>query len=323
MILITGQAEDDHLRRLHEVLERLESGLRLKQVYIQSVSYLGHQIDAQGLHPLPDKVAAVLEAPLPQDVAQLTTASFYLTCQQLPLPGQVAQITGHQHAWGGMWIISGLNTIWNIQVPGLPCYPSLWYRLPILVRQTTRSQWGLPVRRSMNIIKMVNCAWSCNSHPLWQEMQLTQFSLAAPSVNLQDSCLSSLWTLYLQSKVAARTITPSWNLSLAMAESLKRSSVHFFLRFLFPMHFLSPLCDCPNEDSHSWWEAQSGDLFTPLLTMSVCWTWTTHLLTAARHCSREIGMSPAQTQAHKVERGHPQLVNPTQSLTPHISWKCA
>ena len=98
MILITGQAEDDHLRRLHEVLERLESGLRLKQVYIQSVSYLGHRIDAQGLHPLPDKVAAVLEAPLPQDVAQLTTASFYLTCQQLPLPGQVAQITGHQHA---------------------------------------------------------------------------------------------------------------------------------------------------------------------------------------------------------------------------------
>ena len=48
--------------------------------------YLGHWIDAQGLHPLLDKVAAVLEAPLPQDVTQLTTASFYLTCQWLPLP---------------------------------------------------------------------------------------------------------------------------------------------------------------------------------------------------------------------------------------------
>lgn len=37
----------------------------------KSVSYLGHQIDAEGLHPLPYKVAAVPEAPLPQDVAEL------------------------------------------------------------------------------------------------------------------------------------------------------------------------------------------------------------------------------------------------------------
>ena len=44
----------------------------------------------------------------------------------------------------------------------------------------------------------------------------------------------------------------------------------------------------------------------------------THLPTAARHCSSEIGMSPAQTEeADKVERGHPQFVNP---ITPHISW---
>ena len=37
----------------------------------KSVSYLGHRIDADGLHPLLDKVAAVLEVPLPQDVAQM------------------------------------------------------------------------------------------------------------------------------------------------------------------------------------------------------------------------------------------------------------
>ena len=69
-ILITGQTEAEHLRRLNEVLARLEeSGLHLNQTkcifMAKSVSYLGHRIDAEGLHPLPDKVAAVLEAPLP------------------------------------------------------------------------------------------------------------------------------------------------------------------------------------------------------------------------------------------------------------------
>ena len=37
----------------------------------KSVSYLGHRIDSEGLHLLPEKVAAVLEAPPPRDVAQL------------------------------------------------------------------------------------------------------------------------------------------------------------------------------------------------------------------------------------------------------------
>ena len=44
----------------------------------------------------------------------------------------------------------------------------------------------------------------------------------------------------------------------------------------------------------------------------------THLPTAARHCSSEIGMSPAQTEeADKVERGHLQFGRP---IIPHIGW---
>lgn len=67
-ILITGWMESEHLRQLEEVLTRLkEAGLCLNrskcEFMVKSVSYLGHQINLEGLHPLPDKVAAVLEAP--------------------------------------------------------------------------------------------------------------------------------------------------------------------------------------------------------------------------------------------------------------------
>ena len=38
---------------------------------VPSVSYLGHKIDAEGLHPLPDKLQAVKEAPTPRNVSEL------------------------------------------------------------------------------------------------------------------------------------------------------------------------------------------------------------------------------------------------------------
>ena len=59
-----------------------------KQVHImaKSVSYLGQWIDAEELQPLPDKVAAVLEAPLPQDVAQLKSYLGLLSYYSMFLP---------------------------------------------------------------------------------------------------------------------------------------------------------------------------------------------------------------------------------------------
>lgn len=38
---------------------------------VDSVEYLGHEIDAQGLHPLPVKVLAIQRAPTPENVTQL------------------------------------------------------------------------------------------------------------------------------------------------------------------------------------------------------------------------------------------------------------
>ena len=75
-ILITGQDRMHHLKNLDAVLGRLEDfGLRLKkekcEFFKDSLEYLGHVIDAQGLHKTPEKVRAIVDAPAPTDVSQL------------------------------------------------------------------------------------------------------------------------------------------------------------------------------------------------------------------------------------------------------------
>ena len=61
---------------LTEVLKWLEeAGLRLKREKCEflstSVVYLGHRIDAEGLHPTVDKVDAICQAPTPQSCTEL------------------------------------------------------------------------------------------------------------------------------------------------------------------------------------------------------------------------------------------------------------
>ena len=75
-ILITGGNDDEHLKNLSEVLSRMQqAGLHLKKDKCEfmslSVVYLGHCIDAQGLHPTRDKVAAIQQAPIPQNCTEL------------------------------------------------------------------------------------------------------------------------------------------------------------------------------------------------------------------------------------------------------------
>ncbi|KAL6480987.1 hypothetical protein MHYP_G00090670 [Metynnis hypsauchen] len=75
-ILCTGPNEQEHLNTLEEVLQRLEkSGLRLKRSKCEfmgkEVTFLGHKINASGLHPLTEKVEAIAEAPAPQNVSEL------------------------------------------------------------------------------------------------------------------------------------------------------------------------------------------------------------------------------------------------------------
>ena len=94
-ILVSAATEGEHLQKLEVVFERLEkAGLRACsskcEFMVPSVSYLGHHIDQDGLHPLPDKVRAVVEAPQPRSVQELraylglltTMASFFLMFPQ-------------------------------------------------------------------------------------------------------------------------------------------------------------------------------------------------------------------------------------------------
>ena len=69
-ILVAGATEEEHLKRLEDVLTQLErAGLCAQKNKCQftkaSVTFLGHRVDADGIHPLPEKVEAVVKAPTP------------------------------------------------------------------------------------------------------------------------------------------------------------------------------------------------------------------------------------------------------------------
>lgn len=75
-ILVTGSSEVEHMKTLDIVLHRLRSaGVSLKKekcaFHAHSVEYLGHKIDEKGLHPLPDRVKAIVEAPTPRNLHEL------------------------------------------------------------------------------------------------------------------------------------------------------------------------------------------------------------------------------------------------------------
>ena len=75
-ILCTGADDEEHLRNLDATLQRLEEyGLRVRKekcdFFQSSVEYLGHVIDANGLHTAPSKITAIVDAPPPQNVSQL------------------------------------------------------------------------------------------------------------------------------------------------------------------------------------------------------------------------------------------------------------
>ena len=75
-ILISGKNDAEHLQNLAKVLARLDQhGIRLRRNKCEflkdSVEYLGHRIDAEGLHTSPEKVKAIQQAPTPSNVVEL------------------------------------------------------------------------------------------------------------------------------------------------------------------------------------------------------------------------------------------------------------
>lgn len=75
-MLITGKDDSDHQATLEKAFVRLYHwGVRLKKTKCefmkQSVQYLGHVVDAQGLHMSPDKIKTIKEASQPTNQQQL------------------------------------------------------------------------------------------------------------------------------------------------------------------------------------------------------------------------------------------------------------
>lgn len=109
-ILVTGPTEEEHLSALEKVLGRMsEAGLRLRRdkcVFLApSVVYLGHRIDAQGLHPVTEKVKAVQEAPTPKNVTELQSYLGLLSYYSRFLPSlstrlaPLYQLLKHDEPW--------------------------------------------------------------------------------------------------------------------------------------------------------------------------------------------------------------------------------
>ena len=84
-IAITGKTEAEHMQHLEEVLDRLQkAGVRFKltkcRFMLKSIKYLGYLIDKEGLHALPEKVEAIIQAQ-PSECPGAT--SFPGSCQLL------------------------------------------------------------------------------------------------------------------------------------------------------------------------------------------------------------------------------------------------
>ena len=60
---------------------------------VSSVKYLGHIIDANSLHPAPDKLKAVRNAPTPQNVTELKAYLGLLTYYSKILPNMATTLS--------------------------------------------------------------------------------------------------------------------------------------------------------------------------------------------------------------------------------------
>ena len=101
-ILITGATQTEHLSNLEQVLQRLlKYGVRAKKAkcaFLEDfVEYLGHRIDAQGLHTTAKKVEAITEAPQPHNVTELRSFLGLLHYYGKFIPNSSSMLTPLNH----------------------------------------------------------------------------------------------------------------------------------------------------------------------------------------------------------------------------------
>ena len=90
-ILVTGPTEEEHLQTLELVFERLpQAGFRLKastcSFLSEEVEYLGHRIDAEGIHSSGTTLSAIRESLAPTKLTELRSCRSHTP--QLPSESQ-------------------------------------------------------------------------------------------------------------------------------------------------------------------------------------------------------------------------------------------
>ena len=109
-VLVFGATPTEHETRLTAVLERLSSaGVTLNgekcQFYQNSIRFLGHLIDKDGIHPDPDMVAAISEMEPPTNVTELcrflgmANQLGKFTSQLASLTQPLRELLSAQHQW--------------------------------------------------------------------------------------------------------------------------------------------------------------------------------------------------------------------------------
>uniref|UniRef100_A0A5S6QLD9 RNA-directed DNA polymerase n=1 Tax=Trichuris muris TaxID=70415 RepID=A0A5S6QLD9_TRIMR len=112
-IIITGCNVQQHMDRLHTVLKRLrKAGVHTCaskcKFMCKSVTYLGHRIDQEGIHPTQERIEAIRQMPMPSNVQELRSflgavnyyAKFVPGLQQHCVPLYRLTKSGIPWAWG-------------------------------------------------------------------------------------------------------------------------------------------------------------------------------------------------------------------------------
>ena len=115
-LLVTGGTVQEHLNNLERVLQRLQwHGVHLRKEKCsflkESVEYLGHKIDAKGLHATDSKLQAIKQAPAPWNVPELRSflglVNYYGVC---PKPVHtVASLASASSAGHPLEVVSGVS----------------------------------------------------------------------------------------------------------------------------------------------------------------------------------------------------------------------
>jgi hypothetical protein len=97
-VLISGRDRTEHLERLHQVLQRFQdAGLALQKTkcefFKDEISYLGYVINREGLKKSPDKIKAIVQAPVPKTVNQLQSFLGLVNYYRCFVPGASSILT--------------------------------------------------------------------------------------------------------------------------------------------------------------------------------------------------------------------------------------